>query len=75
MRLVLIEWLDSYGCSSQWQDLQGASPAPLTCKSVGWLVHDADDCKVLDCCVLGEMLTWSQELRIIWSAPKEPGSI
>jgi hypothetical protein len=25
-RLVLIEWLDSYGCSSTWQDLANCEP-------------------------------------------------
>ena len=26
MRLVLVEWLDSYGCSSEWQRLEGQAP-------------------------------------------------
>ena len=47
MRLVLIEWLDSYGCSSKWQDLDGCYARPLICRSVGWLVQDRDDCKVI----------------------------
>lgn len=47
MRLVLIEWLDSYGCSSEWQDLGDCEPRPLVCRSVGWLLHDGDDCKVV----------------------------
>lgn len=47
MRLVLIEWLDSYGCSSNWQLLEGCVPHLLHCRSVGWLVHDGEDCKVI----------------------------
>jgi hypothetical protein len=47
MQLVLIEWLDSYGCSSQWQPLQENRPKPLLCQSVGWLLHDGNDCKVV----------------------------
>ena len=47
MRLVLIEWLDSYGCSSDWQPLENHQPKPLRCRSVGWLFHDDDDCKVI----------------------------
>jgi len=49
MRLVLVEWLDSYGCSSSWQGVEEPFPAPrvMTCRSVGWLVHDGADCKVL----------------------------
>ena len=47
MRLVLIEWLDSYGCSSKWQALDNCRAKPLACRSVGWLLHDGDDCKVV----------------------------
>ena len=47
MRLVLIEWLDSFGCSSDWQDLTDCEPKPLVCRSVGWLLYDGDDCKVV----------------------------
>jgi len=46
-RLVLIEWLDSFGCSSTWRDAAGEAPPVLTCYSVGWLLHDTDDCKVV----------------------------
>jgi len=47
MRLVLIQWLDSYGCSSDWQDLDACYAKALICRSVGWLLHDGDDCKVI----------------------------
>lgn len=47
MRLVLIEWLDSFGCSSLWTKLEDSRAAPLVCRSVGWLLHDTDTCKVL----------------------------
>ena len=46
-RLVLIEWLDSFGCSSSWQDLNGCEAKPMVCHSVGWLAYDGDDCKVI----------------------------
>lgn len=45
--LVLIEWVDSYGCSSNWQPLAGASSVPMVCQSVGWLLRDTSDCKVI----------------------------
>lgn len=45
--LVLIEWLDSFGCSANWQNIQIESVAPLVCRSVGWLVYDGADCKVV----------------------------
>jgi hypothetical protein len=47
MRLVLVEWVDSYGCSAPWQDIAGSKAAPLVCRSVGWLLHDNEDCKVV----------------------------
>lgn len=49
MRLVLIEWVDAYGCSSSWEALEDPFKAPhvMTCRSVGWLVYDGEDRKVL----------------------------
>ena len=47
MRLVLIEWLDSYGCSPHWQTLEDCHAKPLVCRSVGWLLQDDADCKVI----------------------------
>jgi len=45
--LVLIEWLDSCGCSARWQDLDADTPRAVHCRSVGWLLHDNPDCKVI----------------------------
>ena len=47
LRLVLIEWLDSFGCSSTWEELAGDAPEPLLCRSVGYLLHDTTSCKVI----------------------------
>jgi len=47
MRLVFVEWLDSFGCSSDWKDLSDFQAKPLTCFSVGWLVYDGEECKVV----------------------------
>lgn len=47
MRLVLIEWQDSLGCSTDWQPLAHCDPEPLICRSVGWLLHNGKDCKVV----------------------------
>jgi hypothetical protein len=46
-RLVYIEWEDSYGCSPDWEDLENCSPAPMVCRSIGWLIHDDKKCKVV----------------------------
>lgn len=49
MRLVLVEWMDSFGCSANWQplDTENLSPKPILCRSVGWLAHNGKDCKVI----------------------------
>jgi hypothetical protein len=47
MNLVYIEWVDSYGCSSSWSKVASCSPTLLTCRSVGWLKYDGEDCKVI----------------------------
>ena len=46
-RLVYIEWVDSYGCSSEWADIEDCTPVPMICRSVGWLIHDDKNCKVV----------------------------
>jgi hypothetical protein len=46
-RLVLIDWVDSLGCSSQWQKIEHVNADPLLCRSVGWLIHDSKNSKVV----------------------------
>jgi hypothetical protein len=47
-QLVLIEWEDSYGCSSRWQDIDSAAtPRALLCRSVGWIIARTKKCVVL----------------------------
>lgn len=46
--LVLVEWEDSRQPSGQWQRLAGFEPAGVCkCVSVGFLIHDGADKKVL----------------------------
>ena len=48
MKLVLIEWVESFGCSSKWEELSDdCKPEPILCRSVGWLFRDTEDCKVI----------------------------
>ena len=47
MRLVLIDWEDSFGCAPTWETLNSIKPETLVCRSVGWLLHDGKDCKVI----------------------------
>lgn len=46
--LVLVEWEDSAQPSSSWQFLEdvGAPPA-VRCRSVGWLIANTEDVRVL----------------------------
>ncbi len=55
MNLVMIEWLDSHS-GRGWQtveQLKGASQ-PLYCRSVGWLVSENANCKVIVPHIAGE---------------------
>ena len=47
LRLVLIEWVDSYGASSDWDFIENPQPKPLVCRSAGWLAYDGEDCKLI----------------------------
>ena len=46
--LVKIDWKDSRQPSSEWKWLEDFEPTgAVTCTSVGWLIHDDKDVKVL----------------------------
>ena len=48
MRLVLIEWVDTFGCSAHWEKIeQPVKGNLLVCRSVGWLLHDGPECKII----------------------------
>lgn len=55
MKLVLIEWLDSHS-GRGWQTIEDFVRAsePLYCRSVGWLVSERKDCKVIVPHIAGE---------------------
>lgn len=47
-QLVFVEWEDSYGCSSRWQDINpDGEPKVLLCKSVGWMIRKTKRCIVV----------------------------
>ena len=48
MKLVLIEWIDSHS-GEGWQRLAEIQDTtrPTYCRSVGWLVSEAEGCKTL----------------------------
>jgi hypothetical protein len=45
--LVYVEWEDSMVGTSGWGETDGAKPTVPTVRSVGWLVYDGKDCKLL----------------------------
>ncbi len=51
LRLVLVEWHDthtrSHGSWESHEDIVEHASKPLTCLSVGWLLHDGKHCKVV----------------------------
>ena len=48
MRLVLIDWVDSFGCASHWEEITSElKPTLLKCRSVGWLAYEDADCVVI----------------------------
>jgi hypothetical protein len=69
-KLVLVEWLDAHaGRGWQTADAIREAAEPLYCRSVGWLVRETADCKVLVPHISGErdgieFLTGSGDLTI-----------
>lgn len=55
MELVLIEWLDSHS-GRGWQDIENIRSAvtPLYCRTVGWLVAETEECKMIVPHIAGE---------------------
>lgn len=48
VKLVIIEWLDSTQPISSWQHLSDYKASePISCISVGFLIHDGTDVKAL----------------------------
>lgn len=47
MKLVKVEWVDSFGVGSTWQSTSNASDEKHTCISVGYLVKDGENVKVI----------------------------
>jgi hypothetical protein len=44
--LVFVEWIDSHSLAG-WQNLDSLGEESLTCRSVGWLIHDGEQVKVI----------------------------
>lgn len=69
-KLVLVEWLDAHaGRGWQMAETICAAAEPLYCRSVGWLVLETEDCKVIVPHLSGEkdgieFLTGSGDLTI-----------
>ena len=55
MKLILVEWVDAHS-GRGWQTVEQLEQAaePLYCRSVGWLVSESRDCKVIVPHISGE---------------------
>lgn len=40
--LTQIEWLDSYGITPDWQEIDNIKPIKIICITVGFVVHEDD---------------------------------
>lgn len=40
---VYIEWVDSYGCTPSWMDLNGYEASLPTMKTIGWVIYENDN--------------------------------
>ncbi len=45
--LVRIEWVDSFGCQTDWSPLDNVKDVRHACVSVGYLVEDGQHVKVV----------------------------
>lgn len=45
--LVYVEWEDSLVGTAGWGFTDGAKPSVMVCRSVGWLVYDGKDSKLV----------------------------
>ena len=43
MKLVYVEWFDSYGCSPEWVPLARVKAPSLICTSVGWVHLETEE--------------------------------
>lgn len=42
-KVVYVEWLDSFGCTSSWQSLEDYSPVAPIMKTIGFIVYESKD--------------------------------
>jgi len=40
---MYVEWIDSFGCTSQWQSLEDYSPILPIMKTIGFIVYESKD--------------------------------
>ena len=44
MKLVNVKWVDSFGVTSSWEDIDDIDISEMVVKSVGYVVKESDDC-------------------------------
>lgn len=53
VKLVYVEWLDSQGVTSGWQDFSHYKPSLPVMRSCGWVVHE-DKSSISLCASIGD---------------------
>ncbi len=46
-KLVCVKWVDAFGCSTTWEEIEDVEAHAHYCYSVGWIVKESDDAIVL----------------------------
>lgn len=46
-KLVAVEWVDSYGCGAEWEEMPVRAPSAHHCYSVGWMTAKTKDVVVI----------------------------
>jgi len=68
-KVELIEWLDSFGCSSSWSEIQPIETV-LMCKSVGFVISENDKTVSLANSVAYETEDTKEQANGIMTIPK-----
>ena len=44
---VMVKWVDSYGCGSDWEQTRDINAEPHYCYSIGWVLEETSDVIVI----------------------------
>lgn len=47
MKIEYVTWLDSYGCSASWQEIEGMKVGHAICYSTGFIIGETEEYLVI----------------------------